>query len=205
MIKKFLNRLKSFSRVERFNVFNASGKVVERDIPRLITLLSDKSVVVRYQAAWALWQHDNKEAYDALTLALKDKDVRVRYYAALGIGKIGGENAFELLLDTLQHDEGYVQRSAADGLGVLGEKRAIEPLLECLDKGIVPYECATALAKFKETRAIKSIIRALKRYEGCGWGALFGSLHSFDELGRQAVLDATKSEEKDLREGSFIA
>lgn len=125
-----------------------------------------------------------------------------RCLAAEGLGAIGGKGAVGALIQVLTlHDirrldpvlrlaEEAVRNRAAEQLGRMGDRRAVEPLLYALaHEGV--REAMSALARFKEERAIPHIVRRLE--DPCDRAAAAEALRQFGAVA-VPVLVATLAE-----------
>lgn len=101
----------------------------DRKIEKLIKALKDKDSTVRSNAAMALGETEDPEAFDPLLEALKDKNGEVRGGAAYGIGYIGDTRAVDPLNVALKDQEGVVL-VAAQALGKMGDTRAFDDQLK---------------------------------------------------------------------------
>jgi RNA polymerase sigma factor (sigma-70 family) len=87
------------------------GATVKGSVPQLEAALRDESVLVRIEAARALWRIDgHKAAVPALIEALRDEDASTRYRAAEMLEGIGPEakTAVPALIDAL-NDPGFAE------------------------------------------------------------------------------------------------
>lgn len=99
----------------------------------LVRLLSDRSHIIRLEAARALGRLHDPQAVDDLIKVLKDWHVMVRIAAVEALGAIGDSKAVLPLIGVLTDDDYIPTRGfAATALKSLGDSRAIEPLIAVL-------------------------------------------------------------------------
>jgi len=122
----------------------------------LISVLPDKNLNVRYNAANCLGQIRDKRAVRPLITTLRDTDERVRVSAAIALGIIGDKEAVEPLITLLKDEKGSVRVNCAYALAMVGDARAVDPILVALrnelklKKGFgSPLGMATALSMIK--------------------------------------------------------
>jgi len=122
-----------------------------------------------------------------------------RCLAAEGLGTIGGQAAVSALIHVLTRNdirqldpilrlaEEAVRNRAAEQLGKLGDRRAVEPLLYTLvHEGV--REAMGAIARFKEDRAIRHIVRRLE--DPCDRQAAADALVKFGKMAVSALTAA---------------
>ena len=115
-------------------------------VSALINLLTDKEVLVREEAAYALGKTRSREAVGPLEeRVMSDKDDGVRAAAAVALGEIGDEVAVAVLIQviagqsapiegksqgkTKREKNEFVLRAAAEGLGRIRSRAAVPALL----------------------------------------------------------------------------
>ena len=124
----------------------------------LIAALKDKNVAVRGHAVIALRNIKDKRAVNPLIVALKDKDVKIRQFAAEALGEIKDNRAVEPLIAILKDKNRTVLTRKVWSFDIQGKRVAKhEKTLEGAQTA-----AAKALGKIKDSRALESLISALK-------------------------------------------
>jgi HEAT repeat protein len=98
----------------------------------LVDALTNESVPVRWQAAWALGQFKAAEVTTELVGTLGDKDGTVRSEAAVALTRLNAESVVEPLLDILNNRNHIGRREAIWVLGNLRSAKAVIPLRDLL-------------------------------------------------------------------------
>lgn len=145
------------------DVFSFKDK---RDVEELIMALfyTDDSLV-RYRAAEALGNLEEKISVDFLIDTLDDDDGAVRKMAAYALGEIGDKKATNPLIKSIENENRDYMEICIFALGEIGGKKAIEYLiwvLEWDEEHEIRCMAADALAKVGSYRAVPALIAALK-------------------------------------------
>jgi len=160
-------------------------------VAALSRAMSDKSELLRANAALALGNIHHTKAVPALCNALKDTAAVVRLNAAEALGKIGDKHAIEPLSETLLDDERDVVDAAAAALQKIGlptdpasqakfavarsnwnsavalGAAAVEVLIEAMSNPNMDIRrnAAKSLGMIGDARAIRSLFKALSDEE----------------------------------------
>lgn len=135
-------------------------------VPHLAArLTSDKDVLVRKTAAYALGKFSKTERNAALIAALKDKDPEVRGAAAVSLGDHAAASAIAPLAASLQDKSPFVRAHAGRALGVNGTAatQAVPALIKLLasdEDGDVKRQAAAALGLIGDRSALPELQRA---------------------------------------------
>jgi len=151
----------------------------EESAPSLLRLLSDKDVLVRREAAYALGKIKSQTAVPLLIDLLRfDKVDEVRGAAAVALGAIGNEAAVIPLLGVLTgqaaqlkkqkakpEQNPFVLRSAARALGQIGTRASVPVLIAALEneqsEDDLRREAAIALGRIGDQTALPSLRNAM--------------------------------------------
>lgn len=159
-IEKLICALESPIETIRESAAFALGRIKNIDtIPKLINLLSDKSIYVRMAAARALSNMGENTIKTLLDL-LKDRNEAVRESASYALGEIKDKDAVPYIIDLLTDKNPFVKISVIQALGKIGDKRAIEPLSRLLKhKDIfVRMAISQALGKIGSEEVIEPLL-----------------------------------------------
>ena len=91
-----------------------------KDTPGLIKALGHKSLIIRRDAARALWRVGDESCIEHLVALLDDEDSYVRFFAVHGLSRIGGGYAVEALIKTVKtmiNTSGYSRCRGSPGSG----------------------------------------------------------------------------------------
>jgi len=113
-------RLAEISAIEK-----TSGTV---NASALKPLLSDKSPLVRGEAAAAMGKIKDPAAFNELSAGINSEDEHLRWGAVQGLADLGDKRAVPLLISALSHPDHNTRWKAAQGLGQLKDARAIDAL-----------------------------------------------------------------------------
>ena len=151
----------------------------EESAASLLPLLSDKDVLVRREAAYALGKTRSHTAVPLLIDLLRfDKVDEVRGAAAVALGNIGNEAAVTPLLGVLTgqaaqtkkqktkpEQNPFVLRSAARALGQIGTRASVPVLIAALaneeSEDDVRREAAIALGRIGDQTALPALRKAM--------------------------------------------
>lgn len=147
---------------------NIDKLVSKQDLPRLQTLLGDRDIALRVEAARALGRLGFPDALPALIAALTDAEKGVRCEVAKALGHFQDAAAVRALVQALTDAEAHVRRQAVDALSAIGSA-AIDPLITVLwqsDEEAVRQGAVQALGDIDEERAIEGLMLALRDKRG---------------------------------------
>ena len=113
-------RLAEISAIEK-----TSGTV---NASALKPLLSDKSPLVRGEAAVAIGKIKAPAAFEELSAGVNSEDEHLRWGAVQGLAELGDKRAVPLLIQALGHPDHNTRWKAAQGLGQLKDARGIDAL-----------------------------------------------------------------------------
>lgn len=137
----------------------------ERAVPVIISVLEEKRVTMRYNAARALGKIGDSRATPALIKVLNDNEWEVRFYAAEALGAIGDVQASKPLADLLLSDSQQKVRlvaiQALDNVDGREEYRAVVKALSDMDPEVRGY-AAELSASWDINDSLPIIIRMLK-------------------------------------------
>lgn len=115
--------LNDSSEIVRATATNSVIFLPANEAAQLLTpLLSDKSILVRRETAYALGKTRNSQAVNSLLQTLQnDKEIEVKTAAVIALGEIGDVSTVEILTNILQRkpkkQEEFLRRSAARSIG----------------------------------------------------------------------------------------
>ena len=147
---------------------NIDKLLQKQDLPRLQTLLGDRDIALRVEAARALGRLGLPAALPALITALTDAEKGVRCEVAKALGHFPHAAAVRALVQALTDSEAHVRRQAVDALSAIGSA-AIDPLITLLwqsDEEAVRQGAVQALGDIDEERAIEGLMLALRDERG---------------------------------------
>jgi HEAT repeat protein len=135
------------------------------------------------EAIWSIGRLRDQRGVEPLLAVLSNRtNEKLRWSrirAAVALGEIGDQRAVDGLLAMAKEGQPYERAAAAVGLGKIRDQRAVEPLLSILDSTPAPkkkgpdaeasYElrrgCVWALGELRDSRAIPSLMQALREQE----------------------------------------
>lgn len=91
-------------------------------------LLSDKSPLVRGEAAAAMGKIKDPAAFNELSAGLNSEDEHLRWGAVQGLAELGDKRAVPLLITALGHPDHNTRWKTAQALGRLKDARAVDAL-----------------------------------------------------------------------------
>ena len=165
---------------------SAGGATAERAVRALSELLSDESLVVRVQSAYAigLMQSDATSAIPALVSSLQDESPFVRQQAAHSLINIGSE-AVPALVEALDDADFGVQEYALYALAQLGPEsnESVVKLAQVLQTGdkLVRTRAAWAFRTIDPSTAIPVLTNALDDREAMVRCAAVSVIGEFDD------------------------
>jgi len=131
-----------------------------RDLmPRVLSLLGDRSVALRFAAATAVGDMKYSEGEYAVKPMLHDPDVNVQIAAAYALGRIGRPEHLDKLRNAARSTDQTVRANALLLLGKLGDQRDLGLLYEILydsqssDKA--KFQAVESIAMLKDPRIYK--------------------------------------------------
>ena len=131
-VRAYVPLVEAFTDPDYHNVARTAADSVGRlkgvPLDPLVTALQHKHRNVRYCAASALYDLNDKRAVDALLSALDDEDWQVRQVAAAALGNLGDKRAIEPLTKALDDAEVSVRSVALAALRKLGDPAALATL-----------------------------------------------------------------------------
>jgi HEAT repeat protein len=143
------------------------GKLSDQGLVPLLAapLASDKRVMVRKSAAYALGRFKIPDSTAALLGALRDKDLEVRGAAVVALGEHEDPAVIQPLIQALSDDSAFVREQAARSLGRRGRASAsavpaLTRRLESDDATSVRLHAAEALGQIGDRSALPSLERA---------------------------------------------
>ncbi len=141
---------------------NIAELVEKNDVKGLVKALHNKDLVIRKDAAEALFKIGDPSSNEGFIDALKDEDAGIRRLAAHALGNFGDMQAIYPLIDALSDSDEQTRQNAAWALGNVGNEIAEEPLKELLlrkkDDDLMQI-AAESLSKLKAYRALVSVLR----------------------------------------------
>ena len=138
------------------------------EVERLIELLRNPDIYVRWKAATQLEEMKDARATPSLIKALKDENHYVRCSAASALGKIKDSSAVPALIEALKDKNGSVIVHASDALGEIKNTRAIQALIEMLKdkRAYLRSTFAYTLSKIKDdAQVIPVFIEAMEDWD----------------------------------------
>lgn len=141
------------------------GKLKKKeDINGLIKALKYKDdSFVRFKAAEALGELEDKAAVDALISALNDEDMYVREMVIYALGEIGDKRAVLPLISNFGYDD-ELREIMIFALGEIGGKQSVDYLKLSLgdDDVDIGVRSAEALGKISDPDSIEALIESAK-------------------------------------------
>ena len=178
-------------------------------VEKAIRDLQDSDVVIRREAAVALFDLNDTRAVEPLIEALNDPDAEVRANAASALGWLKDIRAVDALIEKLSDEDPVVRSIVAISLGVINDSRAAEPLIRALDdeNSSVQANAAISLgAHLKDPSALEPLIKGLADKEGI---VRSSSAYALGELGKDkaatALTTAQSDEDETVREEAAAA
>jgi HEAT repeat protein len=142
----------------------------KRALPFLIsTLKEEKNSYVREALVESLGKIGERKTIPFLIPLLSDNDPQIRIEASLALGRMKTVTAVPYLCQNLNSNNGRVRWAAVRALGAIKDaKAAVIPLISLLDEekekeSNIRDWAAWALGEIGDTRAIKSLVKALKK------------------------------------------
>jgi len=169
-MERTVNRIKTtHSRLVIRDELSKLTRSGEAAIQPLLSLLEEKSPIIRWYTADSLSNFQSKEVKDALIELLHDPEAWVHNAAAGSLGRIRAEEAVLPLIDAFRDPARDMGVSAARSLASIGDLRAVEPLTEALISGPprLAGAAAEALGNLGAVEAVPSLIRCLEEREDC--------------------------------------
>ncbi len=155
-------------------------------LAKIIGLLKDEIVPVRFAAAVALGDLQYEKAENQLRRLLKDPDLNVRIAAAYALCRLGGNKSLSIIEKAARVDDQTVKANAAMLLGKLKSKESLPVLYKLKDSedssDTVAFNATEAIARIGDEKIYQKIwtmlisVYADDRYMGvCAMGALGGT------------------------------
>jgi len=181
---------------------------VEKALPVLIKLLSNRESEVRSSAVYALSNLGDSAAVQPLLTALRDTDADVRSSAAYALGDLNNSAAVQPLLTALGDTDANVRSSAAYALGNLDDSAAVQPLLIALGDtdANVRSSAAYALSDLGDSAAVQPLLTALGDTDvSVSHSAAYALGRLSDSVAVQSLLTALGNPDANLRSSAARA
>ena len=185
--KIVLNGLKSSDARIRSNAIEvvASGQKIEL-MPKVVALLDDTDMPVRFTAAVALGDTQYKAGEKKLVQSLKDADLNVVIAASYALCKLGNQEYLAMIENSAKADDQTVKANAAMLLGKLKSKRSLPLLYKLKDNpdssDTVAFNAVEAIARIGDDKIYSKIwtmlisVYADDRYMGVYAMGAFGGV-----------------------------
>ena len=185
--KIVLNGLKSSDARIRSNAIEvvASGQKIEL-MPKVVALLDDADMPVRFAAAVALGDTQYKAGEKKLVQSLKDSDLNVVIAVSYALCKLGNQEYLAMIENSAKTDDQTVKANAAMLLGKLKSKRSLPLLYKLKDNpdssDTVAFNAVEAIARIGDDKIYSKIwtmlisVYADDRYMGVYAMGAFGGV-----------------------------
>lgn len=153
-------------------------------VPQLIKALHSSEYELRWIAAEALIENENRDAaLKDLISALKDSNEAVRWTAAEALEKIASPDSADALVEASKDSEYSVRCRAIEALYKTGDPRIFNILIKALNdpEPIVWLIAARKLGEMKDKRAIKPLLAMFESKDPERYGTAAEALSSLDE------------------------
>ena len=175
----------------RRRAVKAAAKIEDRGVlVPLVNALKDSEESVREAASEILRDHPRKRVVPALVHVLGDGSPIVRRNAAFTLGRCGIAKALTPLSLLANDPTPSVRVAAFEAMAKLGDAASVPALCETLAKAADPdlkRECAEALGRLKDSRAIVPLFNAIDDSDPPTTAAI---LRGLGEIGDPGVLPA---------------